>query len=96
MKLRQDVQHIANTIEVLQAQLDTNNKHSWAAQQEANLARINQELDHVRVALRELDTKNQAEHGRLSREAEHAIAQITADGQFLDHVREIIRFVKSA
>jgi hypothetical protein len=94
--LRQDVQNIAKTVKMLQAQLDTNNKHSWAAQQAANLERINQELNRILVAQRDLDTKNQAEHARLSREAEHAIAQITADGQFLDHVREIIRFVKSA
>ena len=27
---------------------------------------------------------------------EQAIAQLTTDGQFIDHVREIIRFFKSA
>jgi hypothetical protein len=32
----------------------------------------------------------------LSREARQAIAQLTTDGQFLDHVREIIRFFKTA
>ena len=57
---------------------------------------MSHELEGVRLTLNELHTTNQAEHAHLSREAEHAIAQITADGQFLDHVREIIRFVKNA
>ncbi|MCP4610067.1 MAG: hypothetical protein GY845_15270 [Planctomycetes bacterium] len=96
VKLRQDVKQIAKQVESLETQLDTKNKHSWAAQQQANLAGLNQELERVRIALNELHTANQTEHNRLSREAEHAIAQITADGQFLDHVREIIRFVKTA
>ena len=30
------------------------------------------------------------------REAEQAVAQISADGQVLDHVRELVRFFKSA
>jgi hypothetical protein len=76
--------------------MDTENEHSWAAQQQANLQGVGQELDRVRIAMSELHTANQAQHADLSREAEHAIAQITADGQFLDHVREIIRFVKNA
>ncbi len=32
----------------------------------------------------------------LEKNAKNAITQLTADGQFLNHVREIIRFVKEA
>ena len=32
----------------------------------------------------------------LEKEAKNAIAQLTTDGKFLNHVREIIRFVKEA
>ncbi|WP_158054511.1 hypothetical protein [Scytonema sp. HK-05] len=39
---------------------------------------------------------NLTEHERLAREARGAIAQLSTDGQFLDHVREIIRFFKTA
>ncbi len=35
-------------------------------------------------------------HEQLSREAQNAIAQLNEDSQFLGHVREIIRFVKTA
>lgn len=96
VKLRQDIQQIDKKVKALQAQLDTENRHSWAARQEANVEGVNQEINRVRVDLTKLQTANQAEHARLAHEAEHAIAQISADGQFLDHVREIIRFVKSA
>ncbi|WP_293297704.1 MULTISPECIES: hypothetical protein [unclassified Microcoleus] len=39
---------------------------------------------------------NHAEHTKLARDAESAIAQLTSDGQFLNHVREIIRFFKES
>ncbi len=96
VKLRQDVKDISKKVKALQTQLNTENEQSWATKQEARLAGMGQEINRVWVALNEQRTTNQSDHARLSREAEHAIAQISADGQFLDHVREIIRFVKSA
>jgi len=39
---------------------------------------------------------NAKDHERLAQEARSAISQLTTDGQFLDHVREILRFFKSA
>ena len=39
---------------------------------------------------------NAEEHNRLAEEARSPISKLTTDGQFLDHVREIIRFFKSA
>ena len=96
VKLRQDVQQLGQRVEALETRLDPTDKQSWAAQQQANLEGMNRTLEQVQVVLKELRTTNQADHARLAREAEHAIAQITADGQFLEHVREIIRFVKNA
>ncbi|CDN12950.1 hypothetical protein RintRC_3814 [Richelia intracellularis] len=46
--------------------------------------------------LEELRATNQKQHEGLSRESREAIAQLSIDGQFLDHVREIIRFLKTA
>jgi hypothetical protein len=45
--------------------------------------------------IEELRATNQIEHEGLGREARNAIAQLSVDGQFLEHVREIIRFFKS-
>ena len=54
-----------------------------------DLARITAELEALRAT-------NDVEHERLAREAHSAISQLSTDGQFLDHVREILRFFKSA
>ncbi|MEM7345988.1 MAG: hypothetical protein AAF485_17250 [Chloroflexota bacterium] len=94
--IRQNLESLIQRVETLESELNTDNSLSWAAQQQANVAGLNQALNQVKVDLSKLHTTNQAEHATLSRNAENAIAQITADGQFLGHVREIIRFVKEA
>jgi hypothetical protein len=43
-----------------------------------------------------LRAQNQQEHLRLSLEAKQAVAQLSEDSQFLSHVKEMIRFIKSA
>ena len=48
------------------------------------------------TALEKLRADNKSDHDRLSREAQQAISQLSSDSQFLDHVREIIRFFKTA
>ncbi|TAF67999.1 MAG: hypothetical protein EAZ55_00960 [Cytophagales bacterium] len=44
--------------------------------------------------LEDLIEKNQKEHEKLSKETHHAVAQLTEDGKFIDHLLEIIRFIK--
>lgn len=66
------------------------------ATQQRQLEAMRNDLTRQAVAYEELKTMNQAEHDRLKREAKQAIAQLSTDGQFLDHVREIIRFFKNA
>ena len=46
--------------------------------------------------MEDLRVTNQAEHLQLAREAQNAISKLNADAQFLDRVREIIRFFKEA
>ena len=40
--------------------------------------------------------KNTVQYEQITQEAKNAIAQHNEDSQFLGHVREIIRFVKTA
>ncbi|MEL7246054.1 MAG: hypothetical protein AAGM40_27530, partial [Cyanobacteria bacterium J06573_2] len=54
------------------------------------------ELATIAATIEELKATNKLEHERLSRESKQAIAQLSTDGQFLEHVREIIRFFKAA
>lgn len=94
--LRADLGRALGRLEALEKALDPGEAGSFAARQSAALAELRQSDEQVRRTLDTLQATNAAEHARLGREAEQAVARITADGQVLDHVRELIRFFKSA
>jgi hypothetical protein len=95
-ELRQRVTSLEEKVKHLNFRLNPKEPASWAAEQQKLLQVIQEEVNKLRVALENLRVANQSEHDHLSRDAQHAIAQITEDGQFLEHVREIIRFFKTA
>ncbi len=83
-------------IETINSQLDREDPRSWATATERQLDALRQDLNRLASAQEELKIANQTDHQRLAREAEQAIARLSSDAQFLDHVREIIRFFKAA
>jgi hypothetical protein len=96
MELRYRFETLEETVKRLEAQLNPEQPYSVAANQQSYIEETRRELARVVANLEELRATNQTEHERLSREARQAIAQLSTDGQFLDHVREIIRFFKTA
>ena len=96
VELRNRFAELESTVKNLTAQLDSDDPHSWASVQERDQEYIRIELTQVAASVEDLRSTNQAEHTKLARDAESAIAQLTDDGQFLNHVREIIRFYKEA
>ncbi|WP_017655710.1 hypothetical protein [Fortiea contorta] len=96
VELRNRFSELELKVQQMTEQLDPERDYSVPA----NLQRFSDETrrDFARMAanLEELRATNQTEHERLGREARNAIAQLSTDGQFLDHVREIIRFFKTA
>jgi hypothetical protein len=64
--------------------------------QQATVEAAQQEIRHLRAAVEQQRTTDRVEHERLARDTQRAVAQVTTDGQVLDHVREIIRFFKEA
>lgn len=96
MELRQRVLQLEEAIQRLDDHLDLENPASWAIAQQRQWDALRQDLTMVSATLSDLKATNQADHDRLSRESRQAIAQLSTDGQFLDHVREIIRFFKTA
>lgn len=96
VELRTRVIHIENTIERLEYQLNGEKSDSFATNLRRESEALRRDLSRLATAYEDLKATNQAEHDRLSREAKSAIAQLSADSQFLDHVREIIRFFKTA
>jgi hypothetical protein len=100
---RDDIQDVLSrlaetesSLETLNAQLSQSDPRSWAVTVERRLEALRQDLNRLASAQEELKITNQADHQRLAREAEQTMARLSADTQFLDHVREIIRFFKAA
>ncbi|MEG5139409.1 MULTISPECIES: hypothetical protein [unclassified Microcoleus] len=96
VELRSRFASLESTVKDLANQFSLNNPNSWVAVQEREQQATTIELTNLSASLQSLRSKNQAEHTKLARDAESAIAQLTDDGQFLNHVREIIRFYKEA
>ncbi|MBE9226592.1 hypothetical protein IQ264_14280 [Phormidium sp. LEGE 05292] len=96
LELRNRFRELEATVQRIEEKLNPEYPDSWVATQQRQWEATRHDLNRIAANLEELKANNQAEHNRLSREAEQAIAQLSTDGQFLDHVREIIRFFKSA
>lgn len=102
LELRQRFETLESQVRQVEYHLNLNlvdgvdHPDSWATNQQRTLAALRQDLTGVGAGLEDLRRTNQAEHDQLSREARNAIAQLSTDGQFLEHVREIIRFFKAA
>lgn len=95
-ELRSKFNTLEETVKRLEEQLDPEEPYSWVATNQRFQEETRKELARLTTSLEELRASNESQHERLSREAQQAIAQLTTDGQFLDHVREIIRFFKTA
>ena len=99
---REDAVEIKNKVEILEDKikklaelLDTNKSDSLISQQQHKTQQNQQQIARLNALLEADRARNDVEHERLARESKNAIAQLTEDSQFLGHVREIIRFVKT-
>lgn len=95
-ELRNRFSTLEETVKRLEEQMNPEEPYSWVATQQRYQEETRTELARLGASLEELRATNELQHERLAREAKQAIAQLTTDGQFLDHVREIIRFFKTA
>lgn len=96
VELRSRFHTVEATVQRLEEQLNPEQPFSLAANQQTYLEETRKELARIAASVEKLRATNQNEHERLATEARQAIAQLSTDGQFLDHVREIIRFFKTA
>lgn len=83
-------------VENLSQRLNLGDPNSWISGQQKQWKSVRQDLTRVRKTLETLRVNNQVEHTQLAKNAENAIAQLSEDGQFLNQVRDLIRFVKTA
>jgi hypothetical protein len=96
VQLRARFMELEYKVKALEDQLNPEQPYSLTANNQRFSEETRRELARIVANLEELRATNQSEHERLSREARNAIAQLSSDSQFLDHVKEIIRFFKSA
>ncbi|MDF5708453.1 MAG: hypothetical protein PUP90_12400 [Nostoc sp. S4] len=96
VELRDRFANLEQKVQSLEEQLNPEQPYSLPVTQERFAEETRRDLARIAANLEELRAINHTEHERLGREARNAIAQLSTDGQFLDHVREIIRFFKSA
>lgn len=96
IELRNRFADLEFQVKNLEHKFNSNDPNSWVAVQERQQEATRRELTRLAASVENLRATNQAEHTTLARNAESAIAQLTSDGQFLNHVREIIRFFKEA
>jgi len=96
MELRDRVLQLETTLQQLDYQLNLDHADSFAATQQRLITALRQDLTQLAASQEDLNAHNQADHERLAREARNAIAQLSTDGQVLNHVREIIQFFKNA
>ncbi|NTW03099.1 MAG: hypothetical protein HGA19_17770, partial [Oscillochloris sp.] len=94
--LRNDLRDALSRLTHVEQALNPEMPGSLIAQHTIALGELRQSYERLRLAHDEQRATNAAEHARLAREAEQAVARISADGQVLDHVRELVRFFKSA
>jgi hypothetical protein len=96
LELRGRFEQLEYRVTELTDRLNPNDDTSWLSSQERRWETNREELSRITVAMADLRASNELEHQRLAQEAKQAISQITVDGQFLEHARELIRFFKTA
>ena len=95
-ELRQRFANLEESVRQLNQQLSNDNPYSWVSKYEQFADETRKDVSRIGANIEDLRATNEREHERLLKESRQAIAQLSTDSQFLEHVREIIRFFKSA
>ncbi len=96
IELRYKLSDLESEVRYLKEKLNPDDPRSYVTTNQQEMTAMRNDLNRLASGIEQLKVINESEHENLSREARQAIAQLSEDGQFLDHVREIIRFFKTA
>lgn len=96
LSLKDTVEKLNKKVAAIEQQLDTKNENSLISKQQQQQAENRTQIATVSAQLENYQAQNAVQHDQLAREATKAISQLNEDSQFLGHVREIIRFVKTS
>jgi len=96
LELRTRVQALEDSLDQVSQRINPEEEGSWAHEQLHTQALLRQQVDRLDARLEELTRQNNREHEALARQTAAGIAQLSEDAQFLNQVRDLIRFVKNA
>jgi len=87
---------LATRTEHIESILNFKEQNAWVNKQQDTIKNLQEKITGLAVELDQLRLTNQKEHERLSRKSEEEISRLSEDAQFLNQIRELIRFVKQA
>jgi hypothetical protein len=83
-------------IDWLEALLDRSSEASWAYRVDTTLADHEREHERIEDLVESYQRDNRQAHAELERQSERVAERLREDSEFVGHIRELIRFVKSA
>ena len=93
---REDVVELRRRVDTLEATLDLKADTSWASTTQERVQTLVDALAELVSDVTRLRVGNREEHARLEQEYRAALATVTEDRRFVEHLREIVRFVRTA
>ena len=93
---REDVNRLRERFERLESMLSLKREDAWAVQVQRRIAEAEADLSKLIQRYQSLSASNAADHARLEQEYRAALATVTEDRRFVEHLREIVRFVRRA
>ena len=96
VELRARVTALETHVETLRAMLDFDQETSWAAVQQTRLGALAGQLGRLDGDLAAARQLNARDHEQLARQITTEIGKLSEDARFLNQVRELIRFVRTA
>ncbi|MCS6960761.1 MAG: hypothetical protein RMK91_12020 [Pseudanabaenaceae cyanobacterium SKYGB_i_bin29] len=96
VELRYRLSQLEQIVGGLQREFNQENPDAWVVKQQEFMEETRRQLILINDKLERMEILHTQEIDRVRQESKQAISQLTVDSQFLEHVREIIRFFKSA
>lgn len=93
---REDVVELRRRVDALEGTLDLKEDTSWASTTQERVQTLVDDLAELVSDVKRLRVANTEAHTRLEREYRAALATVTEDRRFVEHLREIVRFVRTA
>ncbi len=92
VKLKEDEARIRN----LEEELNRENEYSWAFLKENEINELKKRTLKLETDYANLFESNKIEHEQLTKHVDQQITKLSEDAQFLNQVRDLIRFIKNA